>query len=427
MSSNVEQAAESRAQKVIEAGPTHVFRLEHNKENPLGQTIVAGVRDRGPAGCLAPVIDELADRGYKVVLVADNPAEGFLKKRYEQDSYRQNGFRLELVRDETGKEIDPLLAIAATRPALILSGVSLTGNPATELYLTKTGEGQIPSIWVEDYWGVATGAWANDSGQMKITSFNLQPDVICAFDQKSKVIDLERLKKAGREINEDSIIVTGSPVFDEIVRQNNEAINKRVRETLSVDNQDLLVTYVGGAPPLDLSILKTTVESINQINNHGRHLKFIARIHPSIFGSGDLSRYKSDYEKILGLVTSAQVVSTADKDLSTEELATASNVVVSPYSTVGIRKVFEGGFALFMLFPTVRRDLENATGLSNLPVVESGASLAARKSNDVRKMLEDLLFDGNLRAKLNEAQRNYHRLDGQNTARVVQQIEKLLS
>lgn len=412
MSKEILETANQRADQVKEQGETRLFSLETQEANEKPMILV-GARDMGTARNLEPVIVELRKRGYGVSVLTDNPSEKFLRTRFPD-----------------AKEISlktSLEAIDVTKPSLVLSGISATNNPGIEFYLAKTGESEsesekIPVVWVEDLWGVAT--------RKEQFKFAIHPDVVCAYDEYSKNLDMEHIQQAGKkDWSRVKFEVTGSPVMDELAGESNhQKISDKVRVALGVEKEDVMVTYMGGGPPEDLVDLKKFITGLEKVAEKGdKKIKFTARIHPSIFGTGSLAKYKKEFEILLeGLKgENIEVVDTMGL-FSTDEVAIATDVIVSRFSTEGVKGVYRNKVCLFMLLPELGgKALKESDGMDTLPVIETGASLGVFKEKDLVAVIGKAL-DPAEQEKLFQAQRRHHHLDGRNTERVVEIIENIL-
>ena len=403
MSKADEAEAAERQAEIIEKGETKFYYLPAKDSQSEKPEILIGARDMGPVQSLLPVIQALAQKGYPLSFQVDQPAEKSL---------------LEQVPDLEEIELStPLAAIAERKPGLVLSSISGTGGPGIEFYQTVTAEGfgnseeeHIPTVWVEDFWGVAT--------QVSTLANHVQPDVICAFDEFSRDMDMLRLQDAesntrSGSVHEPRIVVTGSPAFDALAHEpNREADTKRVRSELGITEHEMLIASLGGRPPKDLENLKLFVESMKQIDLGEKKVKITARIHPSVFGSGELSKYRGEYEKLLVDLGEIGYVDTMGK-FTTDEIALAADMIVSSYGTEGVKAVYRGKISLFMLLPGLGADgLKEAVGMDTLPVIESGASIGVFRPEDMKE--------------IHEAQARHHHLDGKNTERIVEAIESLL-
>lgn len=410
-----ENFGESKLRKfeIKEREETKLFFFRPEKEDLNKPEIMVGARDIGPARCLAPVIEELHRRGYPISLLADQPAEKFLIDRL-------SGIK-ELKLDS------PLGAITERKPGLVLSGISATGSPGIEYYLAKTAEGygekkteKVPVVWVEDFWGVAT--------RKKQLKHDVLPTIVCAFDEFSKKLNLTHLEEAKiKGLASEQFIVTGPPAFDELAQEKNrDEIKKRVRGSLDIREDELMITYMSDIPPRDLENLKIFIDNFNRLDTGDKKIKLTARIHPHVFANEDLAQYKKEYEKLLNTFNKGEVINTMEK-FSTDEVAIATDMVVSQYSTEGIKAVYRKKPTLFMLLPDLgAKNLKEVVGMETLPVIDSGASIGVFKEEDMKSGLEKMLDPASQKA-MQEAQREHHNLDGQNTKRVIEVIEKLLS
>ncbi len=411
--------AEARAVEVRERGETKLFVFPEAKDGKkeVGDRILVGARMQGAVNALLPVIKELRLRGYEISFLADLPAENVLRSNFP-----------ELVEKDIG---DPLLTVAVIKPSLILSGLSINGGPGIEFYLAAEAEGDeslgiqhIPTVWVEDYWGISV------RGQNKHHVF---PDVVCTFDKASRDLDIKTLEndQVASErglVNRTEFIVTGSPAFDQLATETDiQTVNDKVRAQFGINKNTQVITYMSDMPPNDLETLTYLVKSLNEVKFGERRPVFIARIHPAIYGNGPLSRHKKEYERILAELKSCDIVDTMGK-CSTDEVAKATDVVISAYSTEGVKAVYRGKLSLFMLLPGLGRDdLKRDSGMDNLPVIEDGSSVGVFDVKNLTGSLSGLLLDESVQEKLRSAQVKHRRLDGHNADRVVEVIEKKLS
>lgn len=418
MRKETENMAVERMEKVKAEGETKLFvvRPELKEGETEKEEIMIGARDMGPAKVLLPVIKELIYRGHPVSVLTDRPSETFLSNSL--------GDRME--ETETGNFI--LESLPSRDPALIISGLSGSANSGIEYYLEATGQlldkekGQekVPSILIEDYWGIATR-----KPQMDRKAW---PDYICAFDEMSKKINEDNLRSAGvTTVKSENIFVTGSPAFDEIAFETDrEETRKKVREKLKISEEDTLVSYIGGGPPGDLENLKILINNFNRAEIDGNKVKFTTRIHPAIFGSGPLAAYKEDYKKLVSSLENGQAIDTMGV-FSTDEVCKAADIIVSAYSTEGIKAVYRGKISLFMLLPGLgKEELKRDAGLDNLPVVESGASIGVFDEQEMKQTIERA-FDKDYQEEIRAVQKKHYNLDGQNTKRVVDLAERILA
>jgi hypothetical protein len=358
------------------------------------------------------VISELLNRGYPISLLTDQPAEEFLGNEFPRMEELKTDFAMG--------------AIAEREPGLILSGISATGGPGIEFYLTETAKGygekilnNIPSVWIEDFWGVATR-----KGQI---NFSVKPNYVCAFDKFSKLLDITRLKEANiDEPTSEKFIVTGSPAFDEISNeQNGVKVREEVRNKLNLSTNETLMVYMGDAPPDDLQNLKILIENLNKQEFVGKDLALAIRIHPAVLSDGKWSKYRKEYERQFSLFKNGRLLETMGA-FSVDEVGIASDLVVSPYSTEGIKAVYRGKPSLFMLLPGLGAlGLKESVDLETLPVIESGASIGVFQIENMMDGLKKLL-DPRYQEAMRKAAHTYHRLDGRNTRRVVELVEEIL-
>lgn len=416
--------ASMRAAEIREQGETHLFLLRPENREGEKQEIMVAARDIITARSLVPVIEALLLRGYPVSILADQPAEGYLRSAFKDRDLEELQPKIE---SDMLEEVSPLAAIGERNPALMISDMSATGGPAVEFYATETAEGygegetnKIPTVWIESFWGAATRDYQ--------LGFNVRPDVICAFDQESLEMDLAKLKERGiTDITPEQFVVTGSPVFDELAHEEDrDEVTERVRGALGVGQGDFMVAYMGSTPPEDLLSLEHFINSLNNIDTQGKQLKIAARIHPSVFREGPLSLYKEQYEQLLGTITQGEVLDTMGK-FTTDEIAKATDMVVSEYSTEGIKAVYRGKISLFMLLPELgAAGLKASVGMDTLPVIESGAAIGVFDQMKLTESLQGAL-NPEVQKQLRQAQQAGYHLDGKNTERIVGVIESQLS
>jgi hypothetical protein len=344
--------------------------------------------------------------------LTDRPAEKFLLDQFQ-------------IKAEKVDLNTPLEAVAKRNPALVLSGISGTANPGVEYYLAKTAEGEkdekeerVPSVWVEDFWGVA--------GRNAQLPRSVQPDYICAFDEYSKDMNIKNFARPGIYMDPDRILATGSPAMDELAAEKDAlAIKNRVRHELGIGEEEIFVAYVGETPPTDLDNLKIFIDNLNKINLGKKKIRLTTRIHPAVFRDGPLAKYKDEYQDLLRGLKQGESINTMGK-FSTDEVAKAADVIISTYSTEGIKAVYRGKISLFMLLPDLGgKGLKDSVGMSTLPVIESGSSIGVFGEEDMPGALKNAL-DPEYQKVLRAAQEKYHKLDGKNTERVVDLIEEIL-
>ncbi len=406
--------ASRRAQEIKERGETKLLTIKREKEAPDKPEILVGARMHGAINALLPVITQLRERGYPISFLADQPSEKTILERFPEAEEQP---------------VNPLSAFDERKPSLILIGNSINGGLGIEFYLnatahfdSKKGDGHVPVVCVEDYPG------ASVRGQ---SEFNVFPDVVCTFDEGSIEFDKETLSadtsgKGADILKRTEFVATGSPAFDAMATENAQAVQEKLRRELGIQPGEQMITYVGDVPPDDLHNLETVITNLNKIDFGEHKPKFVARIHPAIL-KGRLEEYKQAYTALLASLTSCEVVNTMGV-YSTDEVAQATDVVLSAYSTEGIKAAYRGKLPLFMLFPEHGgKGLMRETGMDTLPVIEKGAAAVARNKSDMESTLRALLLDSSFQENIRAAQQKYYMVDGKNADRVVSAIERALN
>jgi len=407
---------DKREREVIEQGETKLFSLSSENSEPNKEKILICGRDMGIARTLSPVVKILEQKGYNLSILTDKPAENHFVKEFNVEE----------------EEIDSLLnTVEKVKPNLVLSGVSASGGPGLEYYGIKTAEGQhdkehIPSVVVEDFWGSST--------RSKQLEYNVFPDIVCTFDEYSKLINKDNLYSAGiKNVDESRFIITGSPTFDEIKEEKNrEEINEKVRSAFKLKSSDNIISFMGQLPPDDLENLKLFINSLLKISDKAGSdsgLVLAPRIHPHIFTKQQYNNYKNQYKEIFNSLSGSNIklIETADQ-FTTDDVAIASDTVVSSYSTEGVKAVYRGKMALFMLLPGLgQKSIKTDYGIDSLPPIDQGAAAGVFKEETLQKTLEKILFDKEYQKNIKNNQKLNFNLDGKNTDRVIKVIEKILS
>ena len=134
-------------------------------------SVLALARDMGSANVIGPIVQELRNRGFKVVLFAEEDGKGI-------DKFRQAGI-----------DFSPLLAgssledmVHTYNPEVVITGLSSPRHLESDLDREARKRG-IPVVNVEDYWGVHARCVA-------------PPDLVITIDKTSAVLVHQAYPKA---------------------------------------------------------------------------------------------------------------------------------------------------------------------------------------------------------------------------------------
>jgi len=288
----IEGHQELFASKVLEIGS------ETEKKNPNGNNILVIARDPGSANALVPVVSILKKEGMSIKALADSRAEEIIKANFEV------------------KDISPENSVIESDLVVGQPDVVLSNASPSELGLDTYGADHFrdaPQVLLEDYY-TSSFSYLN-----RLRELNLPfPSKICVMDQGAKNLIIDNFSEL-----KNSVEITGQPSFDAIAKEDTETIYNTVRKKLAIAKKDKLVVYMptmGNEPERLRDIAKNLHSTANQFY-------FVFRRHPRDNVSYD------QYKKILE-AEGIKVIDT--QEFSTDEIASAADLVLTNFSTEGI-------------------------------------------------------------------------------------------
>lgn len=275
-------------------------------------------------------------------------------------------YGLSIVADPDGAAITDLEAagirfLAWDGGPLDTAGVSLilcgTCGKAQKLWRAATLAGQearIPVAWFGDFFGSGAEPALAD----------LSPDAFAAFDQSSvrRFLDRRPAFRTGR------IEVVGNPAFDELPAIVKTRMDTRKR--LGLSSRDTFVRYAASSlKQFDLAETLTRVAGWVERSR----LRFAVGFHPADEKSAaeDVHRLRSMLRSRLGSL----LVDT--KDAPGIRLSAAADLVVTDYSTEGVKSALMGVPTVFVMLDSARAYQRSRGGTEPFfPILEKGSGVA---------------------------------------------------
>jgi hypothetical protein len=410
--SNTEMSRLAAIREKQELFETKLFSLKHSasleqesgREQEKRHTILIVMRDPGTANALLPVIDKLKDSN-NLFFLCDGKALSSLNK----EGYDLN--------DETPDEgllsENSSLSDQNLNPDLILTSRAAS-NAGLESFARSTfSDAKI--VLIEDIYDsagdfISRGQESNQSFQKDENM--RQADKICVIDEEARDIILSQFPDVP-DLDK-KIEVTGQPSFDKIYQEDSMAIRQETREDLGVEPNERLVIFFGVSRGVGDSLEKI-LPQMKELSSS--NVKLIFRPHPRDPISPD------EYSHLLDQSGVNFIDFNIGNKYTSDEIVNASDVVVTTTSTV----TFE---AIYRRKPVINITAPSAPNTRSMvePALNTGASLEVSDLNDFRAVLGNILNNNNNVAdQLRDSQEYNFRLDGRNTDRVVQVIEKTLN
>lgn len=284
----------------------------------------------GGMNAIAPVIQELTkEEKADIVAIAHQFSEKVLKERNIQ--YRTiSDYNLN---DVSISSMNRLLETES--PNLILTGTSTQDDKnkdVIEQTITLAARQiNIASLAVLDFWGSYSERFNDIYSNEK---FRFLPAKIAIMDEFAKRDMLEE------GFSEEILVITGNPHFDSLeskARNFTEEEKQKIRRQISLES-DLLIFYAANAMKhnnlgywdLDnIHLLKGVLDELPQEKKD--KICLVAKLHPRL-PEEDLNeiKYYIEHQPNIRLVT----------DINPQELVLASDLTLTPFSTVGIEAVY---------------------------------------------------------------------------------------
>lgn len=363
--------------------------------------IVIAVGDMGAWQYFQPVLSKLQEL-YDVIILADpkGAALGELQKTgvSHTETSGNGGFDL-------------------TDVSAVLCG---TAGKAFELWRNVTMIAKdmgVPVVWFGDFY--ASGF------ETKVA--DLSPDFMATFDDTTRTRFLEM--RPG--FNTNRVQALGNPSFDPIATLNVPAMRARTRAALGLKDNETFVLYSGSSFK-QFSLEKESLDPLVRWVAGQGGVRFAFRFHPADVKNEPLEVNR--LSKRLVDEVGAQLVNTGElKDL---ELAAGTDLLVTDYSTEGVRPALAGIKTVFLMLPSAQEYMHKNKGgafpfFSVLEKDEQGRAPALVVATDleVEAILDRALLPETA-AQMQEALKDprYQALrDGKAGERVIAFIKEIVS
>lgn len=384
----------------------------------MGEFILASLKDIGGLNNLLPVVNELAERGHKIEIVAS--ASGVAA-----EALKKNNIRFTLGEDA--------VRVAERFPNPKLTITSMCSVHDIGRGLVSLLRNTCPTVAIQDYWGVRlTDEWSAPE---------YRPDYITVNDP----LGAELVRRAWPEFEPSHIWQTGFPMFDAYSNINEiDAVSSRTEILTKLNKQlDSMIIFfpcgaLAGASQFLSEILEVLHSRLTD-KNSVQPIIFIPRHHPRLkkepFMAPELKLWNkaiSEFESYHPRVT---VVDETIIRADMKTLLLASDIVISDYST----SLLEAGLVGAKLggkpnisacyIPAIARDMRKDLGtqLEEPPFITLGCSAKAKDKTDLKNLITLFLNESNDTAKnsLKEKQKEHLKVDGCNSKRVADLIETL--
>lgn len=201
------------------------------------------------------------------------------------------------------------------------------------------------------------------------------------------------------------IIITGSPKFDQLVRSAEGSDPAGTRRRMGLGPEELLLVVATRFSAIG-PVFEELVRAAEAIGG----LSLVVKPHPA--------ESSEPYRRVISTVGSsrARVVNASENLL---ELLVASNGLITVDSLASSEALVVGR-------PVVVVNLPSNLG----PLVERGVALGVHRGGSIEERLRALLFDADVRSKLEELRKEYIRefafgADGESTGRITQALRDL--
>lgn len=384
--------------------------------------ILAAAYHTGSATPIIPVIHELRAQGLEVEVFAQtaplSPAA---------DEFTKAGIQFTPV--SMPGPFTTRTLVEKSNPSLILTGTSNQDQKTPfviEQSLAKVSMARnLPHLAVLDVWNSYMDRFANHWTTTDFVSAEqaqklaFMPSKLAVMDEYAKQ-DLVRLGFPA-----DRLEITGNPFFDSLpekARTFPEEKRRRIRKEIFGD-KPLAVFYAANAFVRDsdtkgysdltnLPIMDETIEALAEKGD----ISLAMRLHPRA-PAEDVSGVDSYLQRQKSGALSK--IAIHPRDLGSQDIALASDLVITPWSTLGIEAVYLGKPCV-----SLQPGLKDEDGLI---VSAKGVIPAGYNERDCRKILHQALTDPTYRTEHMLKKASSFRTDGQATKRVVGLIHKMLS
>ena len=274
--------------------------------------------------------------------------------------------------------------------------------PKIPTLVVQTGMMAVNNLFLE--YGCAPGELEGSPSKRP-----LFPDKFSVYGDGSK----ETLKKA-RYPFADGIIVTGQPRYDIMVRASEIYDSEKFRRNLSIE-PDKKLALIASQPSTTFANMEIFLRNVLQALKDDPQIRMAIKPKP---GPSDTLEKRD--KQLADEIGSEVMVLPRSSD--TNEALHACDVLITGYSTVALEAMILGK-------PVVTVNLTNQPDL--VPYAQSGAALGVYRAEDIAPAVKKALQDPETRKRLELGRQKYlykqfYKLDGQATKRVVDLIYKMI-
>ncbi len=373
--------------------------------------IVATSCHPGGTNAVSPVIKALIQEGKTEVVVIGH--------RFSEKIFRSNGIAYKTIgfyglEDVSVSSMTELLDIES--PDLILTGTAAqdeNNRDVIEQTLTLAARRKkIRSLAVLDFWAEYSSRFSDVSTEEK---FKFLPDKIAIMDRFAE----RAMKKEG--FQGDRLVITGSPDFDKLknmAESFTESEKCEIRRKIGLDI-DILIFYVAGVWEKenfgfwDIDNLKLINEALSKLPPSFKNkVGVVTKLHTRT--------PKEDFEKINQYIS--QVPGRKIKlvsDINPEKLILSSDLVLTAFSTLGVKAVYMKKPCISIQPGLKREDLLKI--LTENEIIPVG-----RTEEDCRSLISNAITDRDYRERELIERASDFKTDGKATERVVELLYQML-
>ena len=304
-------------------------------------------------------------------------------------------------------------------PKLVLTGTSAQNEDnrdVIEQTITLAAKRiGIKSLAVLDFWGNYSLRF-NDiyTGE----HFKFLPDKIAIMD---KYAEKDMLNEG---FDKDKLVITGNPHFDNLeskARNFTETEKKDIRKKIGL-NVNVLLFYAGNVWKKkkkdfgywDLDNIQLVEEVLNDLAQQGKKSSgMVVKLHPRVPTEDlkEITQYIDEHSKEKMVLV---------KNIGPQELVLASDLTLTPYSTVGIEAVYMGKPCI-SIQPGLREE-DYLAILTKNKLIHAGYT-----KEDCKKLVEKVIIDDDYREKELIEKASSFRTDGKATERVTNLVYEMLA
>jgi len=372
--------------------------------------IVATSWHPGGANAVSPVIKALIQEGKTEVVVIGH--------QFSEKIFRKNGIAYKTIgfyglEDVSVGSMTELLDIES--PDLILTGTAAqdeNNRDIIEQTLTLAARRKkIRSLAVLDFWAEYSSRFSDIFTGEK---FKFLPDKIAIMDRFAE----RAMKEEG--FQGDRLVITGSPDFDKLgimAKSFTESEKQKIRSIIGL-NVDILIFYVAGVWEKenfgfwDLDNLKLINDVLSKLPaGFKNRVGVVTKLHTRT--------PEGDSEKINQYISQVPGRKIKLVDMDPEELILSSDLVLTAFSTLGVKAVYMKKPCI-SIQPGLKREdlLEVLTKNEIIPV--------GRTEKDCISLISKAITDRNYRKRELIRKAFDFKTDGKATGRVVELVHQML-